>query len=141
MKFKGMLIAAMLLIAALALAGCAPAPAPAPTAAPEATATPDPAAAPEPTAAPEATTAPEAASGEAPALELTAEELAAYDGKDGRKAYVAVNGTIYEVTDVGAWAGGQHNGNVAGKDLTDAIKNSPHGERVLEKLTVVGKLK
>lgn len=126
MKFKGMLVAAMLLTAALALAGCvSAAPAPTPTAAPEATATPDPAAAP----------------GEAPALELTAEELAAYDGTDGRKAYVAVNGTIYEVTDVSAWAGGQHNGNVAGKDLTDAIKNSPHGEKVLEKLTVVGKLK
>lgn len=126
MKFKGMLVAAMLLTAALALAGCvSAAPALTPTAAPEATATPDPAAAP----------------GEAPALELTAEELAAYDGKDGRKAYVAVNGTIYEVTDVSAWAGGQHNGNVAGKDLTDAIKNSPHGEKVLEKLTVVGKLK
>lgn len=126
MKFKGMLVAAMLLTAALALAGCvSAAPALTPTAAPEATATPDPAAAP----------------GEAPALELTAEELAAYDGTDGRKAYVAVNGTIYEVTDVSAWAGGQHNGNVAGKDLTDAIKNSPHGEKVLEKLTVVGKLK
>lgn len=132
MKFKGMLVAAMLLTAALALAGCvSAAPAPTPTAAPEATATPDPAAALEPAAAP----------GEAPALELTAEELAAYDGTDGRKAYVAVNGTIYEVTDVSAWAGGQHNGNVAGKDLTDAIKNSPHGEKVLEKLTVVGKLK
>jgi predicted heme/steroid binding protein len=33
------------------------------------------------------------------------------------------------------------NGLTAGKDLTDAITKSPHGEAVLAKLTAVGKLK
>lgn len=38
--------------------------------------------------------------GDLPQLELTLEELAAYDGKDGNPAYIAVDGVIYDVTDV-----------------------------------------
>lgn len=75
-------------------------------------------------------------------LELTLEELEEYDGKDGQKAYVAVEGIIYDVTDIPEWQNGMHNGQVAGKDVTDAIKNqSPHGLSVLSKAEVVGKLK
>jgi predicted heme/steroid binding protein len=68
-------------------------------------------------------------------------ELSEYDGKEGRKAYVAVNGLVYDVTDVSAWSGGTHFRNIAaGKDLTEVIENdSPHGLRVLDNLTVVGK--
>ncbi len=121
MKIKTLVIAAMMVVAALALAGCTTGTTPAATATPAAT---------------------EAAEAAAPAqLELTADELAAYDGKDGKPAYVAVDGVIYDVTDVPQWANGTHNGNTAGKDLTDVIKSAPHGESVLAKLTVVGKLK
>ncbi len=74
-------------------------------------------------------------------LVLTVDELAAYNGKDGQPAYIAVDGVIYDVTDVPAWAGGEHNGHQAGQDLTDAIKNdSPHGTSVLDDLPVVGTL-
>ena len=52
------------------------------------------------------------------AVNLTQEELKQYDGKNGRKAYVAIDGTIYDVTDVDAWKNGEHHGNVAGKDLS-----------------------
>lgn len=74
-------------------------------------------------------------------LVLTLEELAKFDGKNGNPAYVAVNGVIYDVTNVPQWAGGEHNGNTAGQDLTDVIENqSPHGLSVLDNLPVVGKL-
>lgn len=54
--------------------------------------------------------------------------LSKYTGQDGMAAYVAVDGVIYDVTDVPAWTGGKHNGSMAGMDVTDAIKNkSPHG--------------
>lgn len=73
--------------------------------------------------------------------EFTLDELKKYDGKNGHKAYVAVEGKVYDVTDVKAWAGGEHHGNVAGTDVTDALLNkSPHGSKVLDKLTQVGKL-
>jgi predicted heme/steroid binding protein len=74
-------------------------------------------------------------------LELTLEELKQYNGQDGQPAYVAVDGVIYDFSDVAAWMGGKHHGNMAGNDLTDIIKNkSPHGLKVLDGKTVVGKL-
>ena len=75
-------------------------------------------------------------------LELTLEELAKYNGKDGQRAYIAVDGIIYDVTDSRAWKDGQHNGFEAGKDLTEEIKTlSPHGVGKLEGITQIGKLK
>ena len=74
-------------------------------------------------------------------LELTADELAQYDGKDGQPAYIAVDGVIYDVTNVPQWKNGDHNGFTAGKDLTEEIKTiSPHGVSKLKGLPVVGKL-
>jgi len=74
-------------------------------------------------------------------LELTLEELKQFDGKNGNPAYVAVDGVIYDVTDVAKWKNGDHNGYSAGNDLTDIIKNkSPHGVKNLEGLPVVGKI-
>lgn len=73
---------------------------------------------------------------------FTKEELSKYNGQNGNPAYVAVDGTVYDVTNVPQWKGGKHNGYEAGKDLTDEIKNkSPHGVSKLNGLPVVGKLK
>lgn len=71
---------------------------------------------------------------------FTLEELAQYDGQNGAKAYVAVNGKVYDVTGVDEWTNGSHNGNLAGQDLTEAIKLSPHGTSKLNNLPVVGTL-
>lgn len=71
---------------------------------------------------------------------FTPEELTAFDGKDGRKAYVAVEGKVYDVTGVPAWTDGQHNGAMAGTDLTEALAKAPHGVSKLEGLPVVGTL-
>ena len=74
-------------------------------------------------------------------MTFTLEELAAYNGKDGNSAYVAVDGIVYDVTDVSAWKNGVHNGNMAGQDVSEAIRKAPHGMSTLEGLTVVGTLK
>lgn len=74
-------------------------------------------------------------------LVLTSEELAEYNGKDGSPAYVAVDGVIYDVTDSDLWQEGEHNGFEAGKDLTDGLhEESPHGDSVLDRMPVVGRL-
>ncbi len=74
-------------------------------------------------------------------LILTLEQLAQFDGKDGRKAYVAVDGNIYDMSNSSFWRNGAHNGNQAGADLTDVIKNqSPHGVANLERVPKVGRL-
>lgn len=72
---------------------------------------------------------------------FTLEELAIYNGKDGNPAYVAINGTVYDVTDVPAWMEGMHqNGLTAGQDLSTYINTAPHGSRVLQNLPIVGEL-
>ena len=71
---------------------------------------------------------------------FTLDELAAFNGKDGAKAYVAVNGVVYDVTGIEAWSEGKHNGVEAGKDLTEAIQKAPHGAMKVDGLPVVGKL-
>lgn len=74
-------------------------------------------------------------------LELTLDELKKFDGKNGNPAYVAVDGIIYDVSNVAKWKNGDHNGYSAGNDLTDIIKNkSPHGVKNLEGLPIVGKI-
>jgi len=68
----------------------------------------------------------------------TLEKLAAYNGKNGQPAYIAVNGTIYDVTSLGSWSNGTHNGYSAGVDLTDAFSASPHSMSILSSAIVVG---
>ena len=71
---------------------------------------------------------------------FTVAELSQFNGQDGQPAYVAIDGTVYDVSHVDAWQAGQHHGNVAGKNLSSAILKSPHGKGVLQKLPVVGQL-
>ena len=84
----------------------------------------------------------EAAADETGMLSLTLEELAQYNGQDGMPAYVAIDGVIYDMSAIAPWAGGKHNGHIAGTDLTEDLKTrSPHGVRVLELLPKVGTIK
>jgi predicted heme/steroid binding protein len=72
---------------------------------------------------------------------FTLDELKTYDGQNGNPAYVAIDGIVYDVTNVEEWANGKHkNGLVAGADLTSALADSPHGDKVLKDLPIVGKL-
>lgn len=70
-------------------------------------------------------------------MNLTLEELALYNGSNGYPAYVAVNGTIYDVTDIKSWASGTHFDLQAGADLTSQF-NCHAGQLVLGKLKRVG---
>ncbi|PLX85692.1 MAG: hypothetical protein C0617_03145 [Desulfuromonas sp.] len=72
---------------------------------------------------------------------MTLKELARHDGRDGRKAYVAVNGKVYDFTDSPLWQAGSHQGeHRAGCDLSEALWKAPHVRSVVERYPVVGKL-
>lgn len=72
----------------------------------------------------------------------TAETLKQYNGKDGRRCYVAVKGTVYEISGKSLWQEGQHTPSAGeaycGADLTQALSRSPHGESKVRDLPKVG---
>jgi len=69
------------------------------------------------------------------------EELKQLDGREGRPAYIAYDGKVYDVSESFLWTEGDHQGqHVAGKDLTKEIKLAPHGEEMLERVKLVGVL-
>jgi predicted heme/steroid binding protein len=73
--------------------------------------------------------------------QFTLNELKKYDGKDGRPAYIAYKGKVYDVSDDFLWVEGDHQGeHVAGKDLTEGMARAPHAEDVLERVPLIGVL-
>jgi predicted heme/steroid binding protein len=59
--------------------------------------------------------------------DFTASELAAFDGLEGRPAYVAYKGVVYDLTDSAMWAGGSHEDmHKAGGDKTAEQEDAPH---------------
>lgn len=72
---------------------------------------------------------------------MTREELALYNGKNGQPAYVAVAGSIYDVSSSPLWQVGNHaDAHQAGCDLTLELKTAPHVAAVIERFPVVGRL-
>ena len=72
---------------------------------------------------------------------FTLDELSKFDGKEGRLAYVAYNGIVYDVTEANLWSEGNHMGeHEAGKDLSPAMEASPHGKSVVENMKIIGTL-
>jgi predicted heme/steroid binding protein len=66
------------------------------------------------------------------------DSLAAFNGKDGQPAYVAVDGIVYNVTGVAAWQSPHAGRFEPGKDYSKEINQSPHGKKNLEGLEVIG---
>lgn len=76
------------------------------------------------------------------AMEFTKSELAKYDGKDGRMAYVAVDGTVYDVTGIIGFEDGNHFDVKPGTDATQGFYRCHEGEKkILNNLRVVGVMK
>jgi predicted heme/steroid binding protein len=69
---------------------------------------------------------------------FSVDELKNFNGKNGKPAYVAVKGKVYDVTESSFWLAGDHLGHGAGMDLTEEMEIAPHGEEVMEKMKVVG---
>ena len=73
---------------------------------------------------------------------VNASTLASKDGKNGNACWVAVDGTVYEISGFAQWVDGVHttSGGRArcGKDESSVINEAPHGKSVLRLLTVVG---
>jgi predicted heme/steroid binding protein len=70
---------------------------------------------------------------------FTLNELSNYTGANGTTAYIAVNGVIYDVTNV--FNNGVHQGmQLGGTDATQVFESSPHALSILNGLPKVGSL-
>lgn len=73
--------------------------------------------------------------------ELTLDDLAFFDGKDGRPAWFAFEGKVYDATQSKLWKQGIHMGrHPAGNDLTEALNLAPHGREKVTAMTEAGRL-
>jgi predicted heme/steroid binding protein/uncharacterized membrane protein len=69
------------------------------------------------------------------------EELSASDGQEGRPAFVAHKGKVYDVSGSRLWRTGVHvRRHHAGQDLTADLAAAPHDESVFERVPMVGEL-
>jgi predicted heme/steroid binding protein len=72
---------------------------------------------------------------------VTHEELAQNNGKNGKPAYIAYQGKVYEVSDSSFWMEGDHMGmHDAGKDLTEELEMAPHRDETFKRVKLVGEL-
>lgn len=74
--------------------------------------------------------------------EFTLEELAQYNGADGKPVYLAYQGRVYDLSDSSLWLGGEHMaGHFAGADLSGELPDAPHGAEVFTRYPQVGVLR
>ena len=72
---------------------------------------------------------------------ITRQELEANDGKNGKPAWFAYKGKVYDVTESSFWMDGEHMSmHNAGKDLTEDLEMAPHSEDNIERVKYVGDL-
>lgn len=72
---------------------------------------------------------------------FTKSQLAEFNGKEGKPAYIAHQGIVYDVSESKLWENGQHMGrHNAGSDLTTDIQAAPHQSDMLQRCPQVGGL-
>lgn len=69
------------------------------------------------------------------------EELAKYDGQEGRPAYIAYLGKVYDFSNIHEVEEGNHFGHPFGVDLSDEIDDAPHDDNLVFLFPVVGEYK
>ena len=72
--------------------------------------------------------------------EYTLEELAQYNGSNGKPAYVAIEGIVYDVSNLETWDEGMHFGLMAGQDLSEQFYSCHGIVQILKNAPKVGTL-
>jgi len=75
-------------------------------------------------------------------MSVSAVQLADATGKGGKPCYIAVDGTVYQISGFALWVDGIHTTSSGrahcGRDLSEVINQSPHGKSKLSLLKEIG---
>ena len=72
---------------------------------------------------------------------FTSEDLKQFDGLNGHPVYVVFKGKIYDFSGSNLWLEGKHMGmHTQNEDLTESIKDAPHGEDNVFRFPLIGEL-
>jgi len=72
---------------------------------------------------------------------ITKQELQENNGKNGKPAYFAYQGKVYDVSASSFWMEGDHMGmHEAGKDLTEELEMAPHNDENFKRVKFIGEL-
>lgn len=71
---------------------------------------------------------------------ISQRKLSLNNGQDKDEIWVAYQGLVYDVTASRLWKDGKHYQHWAGQDLTDELRDAPHGIAVFDKFECVGEL-
>jgi predicted heme/steroid binding protein len=72
---------------------------------------------------------------------ISRKDLRRYNGENGMPTYAAYQGKVYDVSRSWHWKDGRHQVlHRAGEDLTDAMRDAPHNDDLLERVPVIGVL-
>jgi len=76
-----------------------------------------------------------------PKGDMTVDDLILFNGTEDRAVYFAYKGKIYDVSKSEHWMNGTHfSKHRAGTDLTDTLKQAPHGDEKVIAMSQIGKL-
>lgn len=74
-------------------------------------------------------------------IKITRQELEENNGQNGKPAWFAYQGKVYDVTDSSFWMDGEHMGmHNAGKDLTEELEMAPHRDENFARVKFIGEL-
>ena len=71
---------------------------------------------------------------------ISRRKLSLNNGQDNDTIWVAYDGKVYDVTESRLWRNGKHYEHWAGQDLTEELKDAPHGIGVFDRFQCVGVL-
>ncbi len=72
---------------------------------------------------------------------FTSKDLETFDGQEGHPLYIVFKGQIYDLSNSKLWIKGEHMGvHTRTENLAETIKAAPHGENMLERFPVIGRL-
>jgi predicted heme/steroid binding protein len=69
---------------------------------------------------------------------ISRRQLSLRNGQDHEQIWISYKNKVYDVTESRLWKNGKHYEHWAGQDLTEELKDAPHGIMVFDRFECIG---